>query len=65
MAFRAKLETQPYSDGYKRTLQPSLPAAQGVCRAGKMLGLDDSRTGLVREIYRLIDSLPSLSLSLC
>lgn len=33
---------------------------QGVCRAGKMLGLDDSRTGLVREIYRLIDSLPSL-----
>ena len=36
---------------------------QGVCRAGAMLGLQDSRTGLIVELYRIMDLLPLLSLT--
>ena len=31
---------------------------QGVCRAGSMLGLQDSRTGLIVEVFRIMDHLP-------
>ena len=30
-----------------------------------MRGLDDSRTGLIREVFRIIDCLPLLLLSCC
>lgn len=37
--------------------------AQGVCRAGKMLGLEDQRSCLIREVYRVFDHLESAYLT--
>ena len=32
-----------------------LDSAQGVCKAGKKLALDDERTGLIVKVFELID----------
>ena len=36
-------------------------SAEGVCQAGKMLGLADLRTGLIRQVFAIIDMCPHLS----
>lgn len=36
---------------------------QGSSRSGKRLGLSDPRTGLIREMFRLIDVCPGMSFS--
>ena len=33
---------------------------QGVCRAGGQRGVHDPRTGLIREVFRLVDLCPSV-----
>ena len=40
----------------------SMDATKGICQAGGMRGLDDHRSGLVQEIFRVIDECPSVYL---
>ena len=44
------------------SLGPSLRArnfqAKGVCRAGAMKGLEDDRTGLIGEVFKVLDQCP-------
>ena len=37
-------------------------ATKGICQAGGMRGLADHRSGLVQEIFRVIDECPSVYL---
>ena len=39
-----------------------MAATKGICQAGGMRGLDDHRSGLVQEIFRVIDQCPSVYL---
>ena len=34
--------------------------AEGVCQAGQMRGLEDHRSGLIVQVFRLVDDLPNL-----
>ena len=38
-----------------------LVGAEGVCQAGQMRGLEDDRSGRIRQVFRLIDDLPKLN----
>ena len=36
--------------------------AKGLCQAGLQLGLNDKRSALIKEVFRIMDTLPYLCL---